>query len=125
MKRAVLGVIVGYMLWTALWLGGNAVFFGAAAKVVRAGQPYTAAGPLAGVIVLSVVCSIAAGLAAAAIAKERAPAAVLVMAALLLVTGVAVQIGVWTLMPAWYHLTFLALIVPASVLGGRIIGRAV
>jgi hypothetical protein len=124
MMRAVLAVIVGYLVWTALWLGGNAAFFGAAAEVVSAGVPYTAVGPLAGLIALSVVCSIAAGLAAAAIAKQRTRAVVLVMAALLLLTGVVVQIGVWTLMPAWYHLTFLALIVPASLLGGRLIGRA-
>ena len=45
------------------------------------------------------------------------------MAALLLGTGVAVQIGVWTFMPTWYHLTFLALIVPASVMGGKMIRR--
>ena len=124
MMRAALAVIVGYLVWTALWLGGNAAFFGAADAAVGAGVPYTAAGPLAGVIALSLVCSIAAGLTAAAIARQRARAVVLVMAALLLLTGVVVQIGVWTLMPVWYHLTFLALIVPASILGGRLIGRA-
>lgn len=120
MKRAIVGVIVGYLAWTVLWLGGNALLFGAAAEVVGAGQPYTAAGPLAGVIVLSVVCSLAAGVAAATISKARAGGAVLVMAALLLATGIAVQAGVWALMPAWYHLTFLALIVPAALLGGRL-----
>jgi len=124
MMRAFLAVIAGYLVWTALWLGGNAAFFGAAAKVVEAGVPYTAAGPLAGLLALSVVCSIAAGLTAAAIAKQRARAVVLVMAALLLLTGILVQIGVWPFMPVWYHLTFLALIVPASILGGRLIKRA-
>ena len=121
--RAVLGVIVGYLLWTALWLGGNAAFLGAAGEVVSAGERFAAVGPLVGAIALSVMCSIAAGLAAASIAKERARVAVFVMAALLLGTGVAVQIGVWTFMPIWYHLTFLALIVPASVMGGRMIRR--
>jgi hypothetical protein len=124
MVRAFLAVVVGYLVWTALWLGGNAAFFGEAARVVDAGVPFTAAGPLAGLLAQSVVCSIAAGLAAAAIAKQRARAAVLVLAALLLATGVLVQIGVWPFMPVWYHLTFLALIVPASILGGRLVGRA-
>ena len=124
MIRAALAVIVGYLVWTALWLGGNAAFFGAAAEAVGAGVPYAAAGTLAGLIALSVVCSIAAGLTAAAIARQRARAVVLVMAALLLLTGIVVQLGAWTLMPLWYHLTFLALIVPASILGGRLIGRA-
>ena len=123
MLRAVLAVIVGYLVWTALWLGGNAVFFDAAAKAIGAGEPYTTVGPLIGVIALSIVCSVAAGLVGATIAKERARVVVLIMAALLLMTGVAVQIGAWTLLPAWYHLTFLVLIVPASVLGGRLTGR--
>ncbi|MGB7219420.1 MAG: hypothetical protein WBD07_11495 [Vicinamibacterales bacterium] len=121
MKRAVVGVIVGYLAWTALWLGGNALLFGAAAEVVGAGQPYTAAGPLAGVNVLSVVCSLAAGAAAATISRARAGGTVLVMAALLLATGIVVQAGVWTLMPVWHHLTFLLLIVPAAILGGRLV----
>ena len=124
MKRGVLGVIVGYTLWTALWLGGNAVFFGAAADAASAGEALTDAGPLAGLIVLSLVCSIAAGLVAAVIARQRIGVAVLVMAVLLLATGIAVQAGVWALMPVWYHATFLGLIVPAAILGGRIIGRA-
>jgi hypothetical protein len=28
MARAALAVIIGYAVWTLLWLGGNAVFFG-------------------------------------------------------------------------------------------------
>lgn len=124
MVRAALAVIAGYLVWTALWLGGNAAFFGAAARVVEAGVAFTAPGPLAGLLALSLVCSVAAGLTAAAIAKARARAAVLVLAVLLLATGILVQSGVWPLMPLWYHLTFLALIVPASILGSRLIQRA-
>ncbi len=120
MKRAVLGVVAGYLVWTALWLGGNAVFFGAAAEVVKAGQRFDAVGPLAGLLALSVACSLASGITAAAISRDRAGGAVLVMAALLLFTGIAVQIGVWALMPSWYHATFLAFIVPVALLGGRL-----
>ena len=119
MIRAVLGVIVGYLVWTALWLGGNSIFFGGAAAVV----PFSATASLVGLLVLSIVCSLAAGLAAAAIAKGRARGALLALAGLLLLTGVAVQSGVWALMPLWYHLTFLVLIVPATVLGGRLLRR--
>jgi hypothetical protein len=124
MKRAVAGVIVGYLLWTALWLGGNALWFGAAGEIVKAGRPYAAVGPLLWLIVLSVVCSLAAGIAAALISRARARGAVLVMAVLLLGTGVAVQVGIGSLMPVWYHLAFLALIVPMAVLGARL-GRRI
>ena len=128
MLRRVLAVLAGYVTWTALWLGGNAVFFAGIATVVDAGTPYTAVGPLAGLVLQSVVCSIAAGLVTAAIARQatREPTrtSVLIMAVLLLLTGVGVQIGVWPLMPLWYHLTFLGLIVPACIAGSRLIGRA-
>ncbi len=123
MKRAVLGVLIGYLVWSVVWLAGNAVFFGAAAGVVESGEPYTAAGPLTGAIVLSLICSVAAGLTAAIIARGRALTAALIMAVLLLVTGILVQVRVWTLMPVWYHLTFLVLIVPGCVLGGMIARR--
>ncbi len=123
MTRIVIGVIVGYIVWTALWLSGNAALFGAAVDSVEKEQPFTATGPLVGAIALSLVCSFVAGLAAARVAKQRANVAVLAMAVLLLLTGIGVQAGVWKLMPLWYHLTFLALIVPTCVLGGRLIPR--
>ena len=123
MGRVIVAVIVGYVIWTALWLGGNAMIFAEAAEIIGAGEAYTAAGPLAGVIVLSVVCSLAAGLTAATIAGTRAHTAVLTVAALLLLTGIGVQAGVWNLLPVWYHLTFLTLIVPVVVIGGRNAGK--
>ncbi len=123
MGRVIVAVIVGYLIWTALWLGGNAILFAEAAEIIGAREAYTAAGPLAGVIALSVVCSLAAGLTAAAIAGTRARTAVLTVAALLLLTGIVVQAGAWNLMPVWYHLTFLTLIVPVVVIGGRLAGK--
>jgi len=70
-RATALAVIAGYLVWTALWLGGNAAFFGAAGEAVGAGVPDTAAGPLAGTIALSVVCSVAAGLTAAAVRATK------------------------------------------------------
>jgi hypothetical protein len=121
MMHAVVAVIAGYAIWTVLWLGGNALFFGEAAAVVGAGEAYTSVGPLLGVIALSIVCSLAAGMAAGRLAGARAPGAVLVMAGLLLLTGIGVQAGVWNLMPTWYHVVFLALVVPGAVLGGKLV----
>ena len=121
MIRAILGVLAGYAAWTALWLGGNALFFGEASRVIGEGRAYTVAVPLLGVIVLSIVCSIVAGVTTAKIAAARAGGAVVVMAGLLLLTGIAVQFGVWALMPVWYHLVFLVLIVPVVLIGGRFV----
>ena len=120
MLRAVLAVIVGYALWTAVWLGGNSLLFSDASQAVANKQPYGEPGPLAGILLLSVGCSVAAGLATGAIAARRAMPASLVLATLLLLTGIAVQAGVWRLMPAWFHLTFLGLLVPVTIAGARL-----
>ena len=45
-----------------------------------------------------------------------------VLAVLLVATGVGVQASVWTLMPVWYHLAFLGLLVPGCLLGARLKG---
>ena len=97
MKRPIIAVIVGYLVWTALWLGGNALLFSAATAATGASKPFTAPGRLAGLIALSLLCSVAAGVAAAGIGRESARSAVWVTAALVLATGIAVEAGVWSL----------------------------
>jgi hypothetical protein len=125
MVRMIIGVVVGYAIWSVLWLGGNALFFKEAAAVVQGGQPYTLPSGLLFILALSFVCSLLAGLTTAAIARTKATKAVLIMAVLLLVTGIAVQAGVWDMMPVWYHLVFLGLLVPVSAIGGRMAARVV
>jgi hypothetical protein len=46
------------------------------------------------------------------------------LAAVLLLVGIFVEIQYWNVMPVWYHLIFLAVLVPATLWGGRIAGRA-
>jgi hypothetical protein len=120
MLRAVVGVIVGYVTWSVLWFVGNRLLFAEAAEVVGAGERYTRTGPLLGVLALSIVCSLAAGAVAARIAQSGRWGAVAVMAVLLLITGIVVQASVWSLMPVWYHVVFLALIIPVCQVGSWI-----
>jgi len=124
MMRAIVAVVAGYAAWTVLWLGGNALLFGEASRVMGEGQVFSTSTTLFGVIVLSIVCSVVAGLTAARIAADKAAGAVIVVALLLLATGIGVQSGVWSLMPVWYHLVFLALIVPVTVAAGRFATRS-
>jgi hypothetical protein len=124
MGRAILGVIAGYVVWTVLWLAGNNLIFAGAAETVAGGQKLAKVGTLLGILVLSVVCSLAAGAVTAAVARPRVRVSVLVMALLLLVTGVGVQASIWNLMPVWYHLVFLALIVPVCLVGARPVDSA-
>ena len=117
MMRAVVGVIAGYLTWSVVWLLGNQLLFAEAAEVVGAGEPFTRTGPLLGVLVLSIMCSLAAGAVAAKISRSKGWGTVAVMAILLLITGVVVQASVWNLMPVWYHVLFLALIIPVCQVG--------
>lgn len=119
MLRNILSVVLGYSLWTGIWLGANALLFGAAAERLEAEQGLHEIGTLLGILGLSVVCSLCAGFATAKVSAGKTKA-VAIMALLLLVTGIMVQSTVWDLLPLWYHLGFLLLLVPMSHLGGRI-----
>ena len=119
MMRSVLAVVAGYAAWTVLWLMGNNYLFSEATRVVGEGELYSAKGPLLGILLLSVVCSLLAGFITAKIAKAPTSKPVLVMAILLLLTGIGVQASVWALMPVWYHILFLMLLVPVAMVGGR------
>jgi len=70
-------------------------------------------------LVLSAFCSIVAGFVAALIAREnlRSP---LILGMLLLIFGIFVQISVWDKIPLWYNLAFWILLIPMTILGGRL-----
>ena len=44
-----------------------------------------------------------------------------VLAALLLATGIPVQLSVWNDLPVWYNLAFLILLVPETVFGASLL----
>jgi len=117
MGRLILGAIAGYAVWTVIWLGGNALFFAEAKEVVARGEAYTRIGPLMGALVLSILCSLAAGVTAGAIGRARAGGTALAAGLLLLATGIFVQGGARDQMPLWYHLAFLLLLLPLTLLG--------
>ena len=115
MMRRALAVIVAYLVWTALWLGSGASLgaaFPEALEAYEAGEPITETGYLVSALGLSVVCSFVAGIVCGKLARERSSGAALVLGAALLLTGIGVQASAWSLMPVWYHLVFLALLLP-------------
>ena len=61
MMRMIIGVIVGYVVWTAIWLTVNAMVFAEAGEVIAAGDAFTETGPLLGLLALSIACSLAGG----------------------------------------------------------------
>lgn len=122
MLRSILGVLAGFALWTILWLAGQATIFAAPMKLAAGGQRIDDPLVLSEIIGYSVVCSMVSGLACAFIAKGSLRAAVS-LAIILLAVGIAVETSAWSLTPVWYHVVFLALLVPASLVGARWAGR--
>ena len=66
-------------------------------------------------VTLSLACSRVAGITVATAVPYAVPCGLTVVAVLLRATGVGVQASVWTLMPVWYHLGFLGLLVPGCL----------
>jgi len=130
MLKLILGVIAGFIVWSAFWLGSDfflqsisPTWFGAQkdamALALTNGESFH---PDTTVLLLDLVrsgvASIMAGFIAAMIAGEnrRAP---LVLGVILLLVGMFVQYHVWNLMPVWYHFLFLFLLIPLAMLGGK------
>jgi len=82
------------------------------------GQPLTHTGMLIACIMYSAVISVVAGFVCASVKKESPMKTVWVFALIQLAVGIFVEYTYWDLMPAWYHIVFLVLIVPATVWGG-------
>lgn len=117
--RSFLGILLGFALWTVLWLGGSlaigAAFPGA---FPEAGEfQVSDRNALLAMLTLSVLCSLGAGCVAARKAG-RGARAVAILAGILLAVGVAVEAANWKVMPVWYHLAFLGLLVPVTLFGG-------
>lgn len=122
--RRVLGVLTGYLAWTALWLGGNAGLAGPFAdefETFQGGGALSAPAPLAAALGLSIVCSLLGGWLTRRI--TNCSRCVLALALALLITGIAVQLDAWDRMPLWYHIGFLAFLVPMTLAGGRVARR--
>ena len=122
--KTIFALVAGYAVWTVIWLGGNAVFRGCGWLPKDASARIDSGTQLLGLLVLSALCSLAAGWITAIVAKPSSIYPQLVLAFLLLATGAVVQWGLLRLMPVWYHVTFLLLIIPLVVFGASLARRA-
>lgn len=130
MLRTVLGVIAGFFAWSILWFGSERVMsvfwpeFGAHQAAFQAaieyGSEFTANSTMLLVhIVLATIASLVAGSLAAFLAgeKRRAP---LFLGFLLLAFGLLKLAMSWEYVPIWYHITFTAILLPMTILGGKL-----
>lgn len=130
MIRIILGVIAGFFVWSILWLGSEKVlsaiwpeWYGAHQIAFEAavsnGGPFTADTTILLMnIVRGSMVSVISGFLAAVIAREnrRSP---LILGFLLVAFGLFVFMS-WSDIPVWYHVIFTALLIPMTILGGRL-----
>ena len=118
MWRSVLSVLAGAVLWTALWLPFTTAMQAAFPDVVVPEQYLGHAPTLLTFIAASVVFSVAAGYLTALVAATKPVHHAFALGILQLALGIAFEASYWELMPVWYHLVFLVLLIPGNVWGG-------
>jgi len=118
MVRDTLAVAAGFALWTVCWLVYNMALrrFGVLPRMDS--DPVRSPNALMLLLVGSVVFSVLAGFAAALIASSASYVPIVILGVMLVAAGAFVQSRLWKLMPVWYHLTFLLLLIPATLAGG-------
>lgn len=130
MIRIILGVIAGFFAWIIVWFGFETILsvlwraFGvhqaAFQAAIENGSPFTPDTTILFVhIILALVASLVAGYLAVTISGEnrRAP---LVLGLLLIGLGLLKAGMSWPLVPVWYHVLFTAVLLPVTIIGGRL-----
>jgi hypothetical protein len=120
MGRRIAAIAIAWLVWTALWIGMNSTAQAVFPEVVDPTRPLTHTGALFGFIVWSVIASITAGYVCAVIASTSPMKAVWTLAIIQLLVGIGFELSYWSMLPVWYHLVFLALLIPATVMGGKL-----
>lgn len=130
MLKIILGAIAGFFVWTILWIGSDAMFMAIFASyreymegfnnALQTKQPFQINSTILFLtLIKSFICSIISGVVAALIAKENTKSTFL-LGIFLLAFGAFIQSVYWDYLPLWYHLAFLLMLIPMSVLGGKL-----
>jgi hypothetical protein len=131
MLRIILGIIVGFVVWSILWVGSDIII----AQIsphwygnkllelqwsINTKTPYTHDSTILLIsLIRSVIFSLIAGYIAALVAGENKKST-LGLGILLVAFGIFIQSIYWNYMPLWYHIPFLALLIPVTYLGGKL-----
>ena len=118
--RVGIAVTAGVLLWGLLWNLGTARLAELFPADLAGVERIESTSLLLLMVAYSALLSSAVGWLAARIGGESAFIATLVLSVVNLAIGSLVQTIYWAMMPLWYHLLFLALILPATLLGGRL-----
>ncbi|MBA2335837.1 MAG: hypothetical protein H0V90_13000 [Blastocatellia bacterium] len=131
MVRIVLGVIAGFFAWLIVWVGSEKIlsaiwpeWYGAHQlafqEAVENGGQFTADTTILLIhIVWGSIVSVMSGFLAALIAGEnkRTP---LILGFLLMAFGLLKVVLSWAYVPIWYHVIFTAILIPMTIMGGKL-----
>lgn len=120
MLRSILSVIAGNIVWTILWLGMSAVLANMYPYIADGKTKVESMSLLLFLLVYSIVISVIAGYVTALIARQKEIAHTFALGILQLALGIFFQSQSWNLLPIWYHLSFLLLLIPGNLLGGHL-----
>ncbi len=120
MVRSILAVLAGAVLWTALWIPFTLGMQAAFPQIIDPARYLGHVPVLVTYIVMSVVFSVAAGYLTARIARAQPVRHAFALGVLQLAIGIGFEVSYWAMLPVWYHLVFLALLLPGNVLGGAL-----
>ncbi len=120
MLRYLLAILAGFVLWTILFLGGNAVLAALVPSAFNEDGSTSSSMLLIVLLLLTVIYSVLSGITTARIAQAHQVRCGLVLGLLLLLVGIGVQLQFWDIIPLWYNLAFLALLVPGAWFGARL-----
>lgn len=131
MGRIILGAIAGFIVWTILLLGSDAIWIAISPdwygkhqtefqNAVNNKTPFTA-DTLVMIISIfrSAVFTVITGFIAALIAKENLKSPFL-LGIFLLAFGGFIHSLLWNNVPFWYHIGILLPIIPLAILGGKL-----
>jgi uncharacterized membrane protein YeaQ/YmgE (transglycosylase-associated protein family) len=130
MLRILLGVIAGFVAWSIMWVGSNEVlalwigWYGAEQlafeKALTNQDQFSASIAFLSInVIRSVIISLLAGFLTAFVANENRKSTA-ILGVLLLAFGLMVEITAWKYIAIWYHIVFLTLLIPLTIIGGRL-----
>lgn len=130
MLRIILGAVAGFIVWSILWVGSDAVFMAIFSSykeymegfnnALQTQQTFAINSTILFLtLIKSFICSVISGFITAIIAKEITKST-LILGILLLAFGIFIQSIYWNYLPLWYHILFLLMLIPMSILGGRL-----
>ncbi len=122
MLKSVVAVVAGYVAWTVVFLGSSFGIRTLMSDVHTDDGLTTDLSALLLYLIMSVVASLIAGFVAARLAPRKMTRHAFVLALLLLATGIPVQLANWDVLPVWYNVAFLGMLLPATIAGVRLAG---